>query len=437
MASFTCAVHQNPYLPEDGTQVDVVVTVTADVDGALPGEGAGTGPAPGNATAGERGPDAVEVILLDCSGSMSAGRRIEEARRAGAVAVDTLRDGVAFAVIQGTNRARQVYPDDGLAIVSERTRAEAKARIATLKATSGTAIGTWLLAARELMLTAPGAIHHALLLTDGQNYERPDRFAAALAACEGVFQCDARGVGADWNVEELRRIATALLGSVALLREPADIAADFQAVIQTVMGRGVPDVRLRIWTPRGAQIRFVRQVSPQIDELTDRATAVSDLIRDYPTGAWGSETRDYHVCVDVPPAAVGGRRLAARINLLDGEDTLSTAKVEVLWTDDSAESTRINEVVAHYTGQAELARAIQDGIRARQAGDEDTAATALGRAAQLASVAGDEDTLARLAKVVEIIDAPTGRVRRREAVERLDEMDLDASSTTTTGLKMP
>ncbi|MCK9897230.1 VWA domain-containing protein [Frankia sp. AgB32] len=435
MVSFTCAVHQNPYLPENGTQVDVVVTVTAEADGALPGEKGGTGT--GNAAAGERGPDAVEVILLDCSGSMSIGRRIEEARRAAAVAVDTLRDGVAFAVIQGTNRARQVYPNKGLAIVSDRTREEAKTRIGQLQATSGTAIGTWLLAARDLMLTAPGAIHHALLLTDGQNYEAPGAFAAALAACEGVFQCDARGVGDDWNVDELRRIATALLGSVALLREPAGIAADFQAVIQTVMGRGVPDVWLRIWTPRGARIRFVRQVSPQIDELTDRAAAVSDLIRDYPTGAWGSETRDYHVCVDVPPAPVGGRRLAARINLLHGEDTLSTAKVEVLWTDDSAESTRINEVVAHYTGQAELARAIQDGIRARQAGDEDTAAIALGRAAQLASVAGDEDTLARLAKVVDIVDAPTGRVRRREAVEKLDEMDLDASSTMTTGVKMP
>ncbi|MCM3882301.1 VWA domain-containing protein [Frankia sp. R82] len=440
MVSFTCAVHQNPYLPADGTQVDAVVTVTADVDVAGPGGAAGAAGAAG----AETRPDAVEVILLDCSGSMFNDNRIGQARRAAAVAVDTLRDGIAFAVVQGTSTAKLVYPDRGLAIVSDRTRAEAKARIGRLAAHGGTAIGAWLLAARELMLsarelglTAPDAIHHALLLTDGENFEPPGTLEHALSACEGVFQCDARGVGDGWKVDELRKVATVLLGGVALLRQPADLAADFEAVISTVMARRVPDVRLRIWVPRGARIRFVRQVSPQLDELTDRAVAVSDLIADYPTGAWGSQTRDYHVCVDVPPAPVGGRRLAARITLLDGEETLSTAKVEVLWTDDTDEATRIDEVVAHYTGQAELARAIQDGLRARQAGDETSAVTALGRAAQLAFEAEDELTLRRLAKVVDILDARTGQVQPRHGVERLDEMDLDASSTRTVTPKLP
>ena len=34
----------------------------------------------------------------------------------------------------------------------------------------------------------------------------------AIAAATGVFQCDCRGVGADWDVNELRGIASALLG---------------------------------------------------------------------------------------------------------------------------------------------------------------------------------------------------------------------------------
>lgn len=421
MVSFTSEVHLNPHLPEEGTQVDAVVTVNADVGASAIGAG----------------PRAVEVILLDCSGSMGGGRKMEEARRAAAVAVDTLRDGVSFAVVRGESGATMIYPARGLAVVSDRTRQEAKDRINRLAASGGTAIGRWLLAARDLMLTAPGAIHHALLLTDGQNGEAPETFAEALTACEGVFQCDARGVGADWNVEELRKVSTALLGTVALLRRPSDIAEDFRTVIQTAMDRGVGDVRLRIWAPRGASVRFVRQVSPQIDDLTARAVAVSDLVHDYPTGAWGSETRNYHVCVDVPPAPVGGRRLAARISLLDGEDTLSTAKVEVTWTDDIAESTRINPVVAHWTGQAELASVIQDGIRARAAGDDEGAATALGRAARLAAESGDVDTLRRLEKVVDIVDASTGHVTLRRRVDRLDEMDLDASSTRTVTPKAP
>ena len=48
--------------------------------------------------------------------------------------------------------------------------------------------------------------------------------------------------------------------------------------------------------------------------------------------------------------------------------------------------------VAHYTGQAELAEAIQEGLEARKQGDEDTATAKLGRAVALAHAAGNEDT---------------------------------------------
>ena len=55
-----------------------------------------------------------------------------------------------------------------------------------------------------------------------------------------------------------------------------------------------------------------------------------------------------------------------------------------MWTDDEAQSTRINPHVAHYTGQAELADAIQEGLEARKDGDLDTATAKLGRAVKLA-----------------------------------------------------
>ena len=38
--------------------------------------------------------------------------------------------------------------------------------------------------------------------------------------CEGSFQCDCRGVGTDWGVSELRRIASALLGTVDIIADP-------------------------------------------------------------------------------------------------------------------------------------------------------------------------------------------------------------------------
>ena len=55
---------------------------------------------------------------------------------------------------------------------------------------------------------------------------------------------------------------------------------------------------------------FVRQVAPTIEDLSDRSVQVSELIREYPTGSWGDESRDYHVAVQ--GAAEAARRRAAR-----------------------------------------------------------------------------------------------------------------------------
>jgi hypothetical protein len=91
----------------------------------------------------------------------------------------------------------------------------------------------------------------------------------------------------------------------------------------------------------------------------------------------------------------------------------------------------MNRHVAHYTGQAELAQAIQDGLEARKAGDEDTATARLGRAVALAHESGNEDTAHRLAKVVDVIDPATGTIRLKATVADADEMALDTRSTKT------
>jgi hypothetical protein len=91
----------------------------------------------------------------------------------------------------------------------------------------------------------------------------------------------------------------------------------------------------------------------------------------------------------------------------------------------------MNAEVAHYTGQAELAQAIQEGLEAKRVGDDHTATLKLGRAVQLAEAAGNDDTKRLLAKVVDVEDAATGTVRLKRQVETLDEMALDTRSTKT------
>ncbi len=111
--------------------------------------------------------------------------------------------------------------------------------------------------------------------------------------------------------------------------------------------------------------------------------------------------------------------LAARVSLVagspSGAEVLGQGLVRAIWTDDEALSTKINSRVAHYTGQAELAAAIQDGLEARKQGDEETATAKLGRAVALAHQSGNEDTAKLLAKVVDVVDVETGTVRLKQA----------------------
>ena len=433
--NFRVDVYQNEFLPEGAREVNAIVTVASDssATGSHASQTSQAGPSVA----------AAEVIIVDCSGSMDYPRgKMIAAKQATAAAIDALRDGVAFAVIAGTDQARLVYPlQPGLVAADARTRAAAKAAVNTLKAGGGTAIGRWLSLANTLFAGSGNAIRHAILLTDGRNeHERPEALAHTLSVCEGKFVCDCRGVGTDWEVDELRRVATALLGTVDIVADPSGLEADFRAMMASAMSKAVADVVLRLWTPQGASIKFVKQVAPEVADLTARRIANGTQVGDYPTGAWGTESRDYHVCVEVKPAGVGDVMLAGRVSLVltgtGGQDeVLGQGLVKATWTDDMVLSTRINPEVAHYTGQAELADVIQEGLEARKTGDLDTATAKLGRAVALATKSGNTDTAALLAKVVDIDDPVTGTVRLKAKVSDEDTMTLDTRSTKTSRVR--
>ena len=219
---------------------------------------------------------------------------------------------------------------------------------------------------------------------------------------------------------------------------------DVSAIVTVTANKQLPDVddvSLRIWTPQGAST-FLKQVAPAVEDLTSRRTESDPQVGDYPTGAWGpGESRDYHLAVRVPRSgAVGDKMLAARVSLVaaspNGPEVLGEKyQVVAIWTDDEALSTRINQNVAHYTGQEELAQAIQEGLEARRQGDTGTAEARLGRAVALAHQSGNEETAKLLLKVVDVVDAATGTVQLKKKVEDADEMALDTRSTKTVRTK--
>jgi hypothetical protein len=436
---FTIEIHQNEYLPDGGRDVNAVITVTSS-NAALAATGMplAMDPAPTSealALALAR----AEIIIIDCSASMGMPpAKMNAVLRATSAAVNKIPDGVAFALIAGNERARPLFPDDGtMAIANPRTRVAAKRAAISLRPGGGTTIGQWLRLARYIFTSRPAELRHAILLTDGKNeHEAPDELDSAIGMCHGLFTCDCRGIGTDWEVAELRKIASGLLGTVDIVSAPEGLEAEFAAMLQTAMGKQVADVALRIWTPDHASIRFVRKVAPFIEDLTGRRVESGPQTGDYPIGAWGAdESRDYHLCLRVAPGVVGQELLAARVRLAVGSAAhpkmLGEGLVRAVWSADEDLFAAINPQVAHYTGQAELAQVIQEGLAARKKGDERTTTAKLGRAVALAEESGNEDTARLLARVVDVVDAPTGTVRLKRKVEEVDEMTLDTRSTRT------
>ena len=94
MAEFTAEAYQNEFLPEGGTDVTAIVTVTCAGAGSAGQTGSG---------------DAGEIIIVDTSGSMGRAK-LDAAKVAASAAIDQILDGTWFAVVAGTHQAYLAFP---------------------------------------------------------------------------------------------------------------------------------------------------------------------------------------------------------------------------------------------------------------------------------------------------------------------------------------
>jgi len=423
---FVVQVSQNKYLSADDREVHAILTVTA------------------HGVEARARPEAAEVIAIDCSGSMS-GSKIIAARRAARAAVDALRDGVYFAVVEGTSTARVVYPEtDGLVPATAQTRRAAKRRIRGLVAGGGTLMGAWLREARRLLDAHPDAVRHAILLTDGWNND-PRDLDRALEHCAGRFVCDARGIGDDYAPDEVLRIANTLRGTADAIVEDADLEAEFEKLMRNAMSKVVAEVWLRLRTMPFTRLRSLRQVYPTEIDLTPAETPIDERMRGFSTGSWAAgEEREFHVCLEVDPSRLARNEdvQAARVDVAvvgagTTEMSPSGKPVPILahWTEDIGLSSVIDSKVAHYRGYTDLATAVEAGQAAYEAGDTDRAAEEWGRAVRLAAGFRDEEMLRRLGRLVDVIGDPAdGKVRVKQKLRPRDVFSaLIGSHTTTRG----
>ena len=120
MSTFTTRCYQNEYLPLGGSEVNAIVTVTSEAAGGIP------------AARGRRDRDRRHVGLDGLP-----GRELEAAREATSVAIDCIRDGVAFGVIAGTDLAAPSIRPKERSSSPRGTRDEAKGALRRLRAEAG------------------------------------------------------------------------------------------------------------------------------------------------------------------------------------------------------------------------------------------------------------------------------------------------------------
>jgi hypothetical protein len=415
----TLTIHQNKYLSADDDEMHAVVTVTAhELSGALWGQA----------------PEAAEVIAIDCSGSMGYPmEKIVVARRATKQAIDALRDGVHFAVLAGTETATMVYPADRrLAVATTETKLAAKRAVEYLDASGGTAMGTWLRLADELLRRHPTAVRHVILLTDGQDLPQNRRtLDDALTECQGNFVCDGRGIGDDYAPAELQRIVSTLLGSADAIVEDADLVTEFAEMMRTAMSKVVPDLHLRIRTMPYTRLRSVKQGFPNKIDLSGLGTPIDERTTTFSTGSWrDGEEREFCICVEVDTAGRDMREdlQAAVVDMAivraggtEPERCGSPEAIQVHLTDEPKLSGVVHPKVAHHAGEAELSQLVNDGCEAHDRGDPGLAEERWGRATVLAAQLGHDKMLKRLGRLVDIIGDPAnGKVRIKEGLRPRD-----------------
>jgi von Willebrand factor type A domain/von Willebrand factor type A C-terminal domain len=423
--TFTGTVHQNKYLAAGAVDVDAIVSIGSTLAPAAPG-------GPARAAGG-----LVVGFVGDGSGSMS-GEKWRHTRQALIDAVRALPDTCELFVIIGRTAPEVLVP---LQAASTASKARAIEALGAASASGGTRFSAWLAAARSEFARGAGGIRVLVFLTDGENDEGGDQpLIDELARCAGLFEVESRGVGDQYRPDQLRLIQQALHGSVDIIRRPEDLSHDFAQIVARAASLTLGDVYLQLWTPVGARVEMVKQFGAEILDLTGKMQpGPSPRLVRVPTGSWGEEARDFHVVVKLDPAAVGkvgDTKLCARASLVyrDGGREIEAkldagGQILAVWTDDEKQSAVIHPKVANYTGQAELAQRIQEGVKALEAGNVDVATAALQRASALAAQTGHEATQRLIRKLADVDDKGTLRIKKE--IDTMDVKELDTRSQRT------
>ncbi|MCQ0023693.1 VWA domain-containing protein [Streptomyces somaliensis DSM 40738] len=419
------------YLSARGREQEMHVVLTVRVGG--------TGGTPGDRPGG--GPLLAQVLVVDCSGSMTwPQEKFRAARQAAAAAIRMLPDGTPFAVVQGTEDALMAYPaQERMAAASAEERRRATSALHGLPAGGGTCIGAWLDLAGRLLAERGAPIGHVLLLTDGRNeHDGVMPLDRVLDTWDGRFVCDAWGIGDGWDARELLGITRRLHGGAGAVREESALPGEYEKLTARLLTKTLPELTVEVTPAPGTTVRYLKQVFPTEADLEPAGPPGPGGAYRFTTRAWGDETRRYQLCLSADPT---GRprhedlQLAVVALAPPAGHTVRLPPPRpcvVHWTEDPALSRHTDTQVAHFQLYAQLGQAVAAAADAHRRGDREGAEHHLGRGVRLAHTVGAARPLADFQRLVEVLDATAGRVRLRAGLAPVDFEHLITSSSRST-----
>ncbi len=98
------------------------------------------------------------------------------------------------------------------------------------------------------------------------------------------------------------------------------------------LGAAGADVALTLWTPTGAEIAALREVTPATADRLASCVRVDEQTVRLDSGCWPDGVHEFELAVTLPAREPGDEMLAARVGVLAGGEHVAGALIAVTWT---------------------------------------------------------------------------------------------------------
>jgi len=320
------------------------------------------------------------AIVLDRSGSMGSGNKLEKAKEAAIAALHRLTERDLFSLVIFDHEVETIIPPQ-----SAGNTEWIEPRIRGIHARGNTALfgGVSQGAAEVRKHTEGRYVHRILLLSDGQANVGPSapedlgRLGAALM--KERIAVSTIGVGSDYNEDLMTRLAQNSDGNTYFVESSRDLPRIFARELGDVLSVFARDVRLEIEFTDG--VRPLRIIGRD-GRLDDRKVEIRL------NQLYGGQAKYALVEVEVPAgAARAERRLAsARCsyeNLLSRQSERAEAEASIRYSDREHEVVKsVNVSVQKEIAVNDLAEAQELAIRQADKGEREKAAATLRSASE-------------------------------------------------------